>query len=154
MGGEKKGRAGNYVKVRTLGKGSFGEAILVKNVVEQKTYVLKRINLTHASKKERQAAIQEAHLLERLVHPNIVEYKEAWMENCRNGMKILCIVMGYCSRGDIYTLLEEKRKKGEKLDEDEIMAYFVQILSALAFMHKKKCLHRDLKTQNLFFNQE
>ena len=38
-------------------------------------YVLKRIDLSRASPKERASAIQEAKLLEKLRHANIVRYK-------------------------------------------------------------------------------
>ena len=38
-------------------------------------YVLKKMNLQNASKRERKAAEQEAKLLAKLKHPNIVSYK-------------------------------------------------------------------------------
>lgn len=41
-------------------------------------YVLKKLDLHNASKRERKAAEQEAKLLSTLKHPNIVSYKDSF----------------------------------------------------------------------------
>lgn len=41
-------------------------------------------------------------------------------------------------------------KKKTRIDEYQIMHYFVQILQALQYIHGERILHRDLKTSNLF----
>ena len=72
-------------------------------------FVMKNIKLGNSSAKERTAAEQEASLLSKLQHPNIVSYKESFQDS--HG--ILHIVMGYCEGGDLCTRL--KAQKGVSL---------------------------------------
>ncbi|XP_017290083.1 serine/threonine-protein kinase Nek4 isoform X2 [Kryptolebias marmoratus] len=137
----------NYVFIRVVGKGSYGEVNLVKHTTDRKQYVIKKLNLTTSSKRERRAAEQEAQLLSQLRHPNIVTYRESWEGNDRQ----LYIVMGFCEGGDLYHRL--KQQKGELLPERQVVEWFVQIAMALQYLHERNILHRDLKTQNIFLTK-
>ncbi|XP_054640400.1 serine/threonine-protein kinase Nek4 isoform X6 [Dunckerocampus dactyliophorus] len=137
----------NYVFIRVVGKGSYGEVNLVKHRTDRKQYVIKKLNLTTSSKRERRAAEQEAQLLSQLRHPNIVTYRESW-----EGADLqLYIVMGFCEGGDLYHRL--KQQKGELLPERQVVEWFVQIAMALQYLHERNILHRDLKTQNIFLTK-
>ncbi|KAJ7998675.1 hypothetical protein DPEC_G00207340 [Dallia pectoralis] len=136
----------DYIFIRVVGKGSYGEVNLVKHKTDRKQYVIKKLNLSTSSKRERRAAEQEAQLLSRLRHPNIVTYRESWEEDCQ-----LYIVMGFCEGGDLYHRL--KQQKGELLPERQVVEWFVQIAMALQYLHEKRILHRDLKTQNIFLTK-
>ncbi|XP_013988936.2 serine/threonine-protein kinase Nek4 isoform X2 [Salmo salar] len=137
----------NYMFIRVVGKGSYGEVNLVKHKTDRKQYVIKKLNLTTSSKRERRAAEQEAQLLSRLRHPNIVTYRESWEgEDCQ-----LYIAMGFCEGGDLYHRL--KQQKGDLLPERQVVEWFVQIAMALQYLHEEHILHRDLKTQNIFLTK-
>lgn len=137
----------NYAFIRAVGKGSYGEVNLVKHKTDRKQYVIKKLNLITSSKRERRSAEQEAQLLSRLRHPNIVTYRESWEgEDCQ-----LYIVMGFCEGGDLYHRL--KQQKGELLPERQVVEWFVQIAMALQYLHERNILHRDLKTQNIFLTK-
>lgn len=137
----------NYTFIRVVGKGSYGEVHLVKHKTDRKQYVIKKLNLTTSSKRERRAAEQEAQLLSQLRHPNIVTYRESWEgDDCQ-----LYIVMGFCEGGDLYHRL--KQQKGELLPEKQVVEWFVQIAMALQYLHERNILHRDLKTQNIFLTK-
>ncbi|XP_074486642.1 serine/threonine-protein kinase Nek4 isoform X2 [Sebastes fasciatus] len=137
----------SYSFIRVVGKGSYGEVNLVKHKTDRKQYVIKKLNLTTSSKRERRAAEQEAQLLSQLRHPNIVTYRESWEgDDCQ-----LYIVMGFCEGGDLYHRL--KQQKGELLPERQVVEWFVQIAMALQYLHERNILHRDLKTQNIFLTK-
>ncbi|NWI88643.1 NEK4 kinase, partial [Pitta sordida] len=110
-------------------------------------YVIKKLNLRNASRRERRAAEQEAQLLSQLRHPNIVTYRESWQGEDGH----LYIVMGFCEGGDLYHKLKEQ--KGKLLPENQVVEWFVQIAMALQYLHEKHILHRDLKTQNIFLTR-
>ncbi|KAM8757687.1 serine/threonine-protein kinase Nek4 isoform 2-T2 [Acanthopagrus schlegelii] len=137
----------NYIFIRVVGKGSYGEVNLVKHKSDRKQYVIKKLNLITSSKRERRSAEQEAQLLSQLRHPNIVTYRESWEgDDCQ-----LYIVMGFCEGGDLYHRL--KQQKGELLPERQVVEWFVQIAMALQYLHERNILHRDLKTQNIFLTK-
>ncbi|XP_060621861.2 serine/threonine-protein kinase Nek4 [Anolis sagrei] len=138
---------GEYAFLRAAGKGSYGEVSLVRHRRDHKQYVIKKLNLKHASRRERKAAEQEAQLLSQLKHPNIVTYRESW--EGEDGF--LYIVMGFCEGGDLYHKLKEQ--KGQLLPESQVVEWFVQIAMALQYLHEKHILHRDLKTQNVFLTR-
>jgi len=56
--------------------------------------------------------------------------------------------MIYCEGGDIYTKI--KNAKGTHFPEAMIMEWLSQMLLALLYLHKRRILHWDLKTQNIF----
>ncbi|GIL63301.1 hypothetical protein Vafri_17397 [Volvox africanus] len=134
-----------YVRGKILGKGSFGSAILVTNKLDNKNYVIKEIDISRMPKAEREASEQEAKVLMALNHPNIVRCIE-----CFTHMNKLCIVMDWCSEGDLYGLLQKRR--GQQLSEDTILDWLVQMCLGLKHVHDRKILHRDIKTQNVFMS--
>lgn len=101
------------------------------------------------STKEKYATRQEVALLQSLQHPNIVGYKDSFMTN---NDKELCIVMTYCEGGDLANRIKDY--KGSRLPEKLIMQWFSQILLAVDFLHSRKVLHRDLKSQNIFLTKD
>ncbi|ESO88881.1 hypothetical protein LOTGIDRAFT_219034 [Lottia gigantea] len=138
----------DFTRLKVIGKGSYGEVWLAtyKND-RKKQYVLKKMNLSRASKRERKSAEQEAKLLSKLKHPNIVSYKDSF----ETGNGYLYIAMQYCEGGDLYNKLKEQ--KGVPLEERQVVEWFIQIAMALQYLHERNILHRDLKTQNIFLTK-
>jgi len=60
----------------------------------------------------------------------------------------LCIVMEFCDGGDLSDIIKKARK--QLFTESKILHYFVQMSLGLHYMHARRILHRDLKTQNIF----
>lgn len=61
--------------------------------------------------------------------------------------------MDYADGGDLYKQITQQKKQGSLFSEDQIMEWFVQICLAIKYIHDKKILHRDLKTQNIFLTK-
>ncbi|CAB4021192.1 serine threonine- kinase Nek4-like [Paramuricea clavata] len=137
----------DYTTGNVIGKGTYGEVSLVKHKKDRKQYVIKRVDIHNASKREQKAAEQEAKLLSQVRHPNIVSYKESFQGD--DGF--LYIVMAFCEGGDMYSRLKDQ--KGTYLEERQIVEWFVQIAMALQYLHDRHILHRDLKTQNIFLTK-
>lgn len=57
------------------------------------------------------------------------------------------IVMEYAAGGTLHDFL--CNQEGKLLSEDTIWEIFVQIASAVKYMHQCNILHRDLKTANI-----
>ncbi|CAE7256440.1 NEK4 [Symbiodinium microadriaticum] len=137
-----------YEDLKVIGRGQYGKAHLVRSEGDEQYYIAKTIDLTCLSSKERETAKQEVALLSRLNHPNIVSYKDNFFMGANQDT--LVIIMQYCEGGDLATYIKDMLKKKTRIDEYQIMHYFVQILQALQYIHGERILHRDLKTSNLF----
>lgn len=135
---------GGYTKVREIGSGSFGKAILVKDG-EGRQYVLKAIDISRMDSKERRDAVNEVRVLSSLKHPYVVSYRESFLDG-----RTLCIVMDYAEGGDLYNRIAKQRKAGSHFSEPQIVRWFTQGSLALKHLHERHVLHRDLKSQNLF----
>ncbi|XP_061056784.1 serine/threonine-protein kinase Nek1 isoform X3 [Eubalaena glacialis] len=136
-----------YVRVQKIGEGSFGKAILVKSMEDGRQYVIKEINISSMSSKEREESRREVAVLANMKHPNIVQYRESFEENGS-----LYIVMDYCEGGDLFKRINAQ--KGILFQEDQILDWFVQICLALKHVHDRKILHRDIKSQNIFLTKD
>lgn len=136
-----------YVRLQKIGEGSFGKAILVKSTEDGRQYVIKEINISRMSSKEREESRREVAVLANMKHPNIVQYRESFEENGS-----LYIVMDYCEGGDLYKRINAQ--KGIFFQEDQILDWFVQICLALKHVHDRKILHRDIKSQNIFLTKD
>jgi len=137
-----------YVKQKRIGEGSFGTAYLVRSKGTGAHYVMKRINFSRMTEKEKDEAMREVEVLAKMQHPYIVAYKESFEYD-----KNLYIVMDYCEGGDLYTVIREHAQKGRYFSEDLILNWFVQICLALKHVHDRKILHRDIKSQNIFLTK-
>ncbi|XP_027960204.1 serine/threonine-protein kinase Nek1 isoform X4 [Eumetopias jubatus] len=136
-----------YVRLQKIGEGSFGKAILVKSTEDGRQYVIKEINISRMSSKEREESRREVAVLANMKHPNIVQYRESFEENGS-----LYIVMDYCEGGDLFKRINAQ--KGILFQEDQILDWFVQICLALKHVHDRKILHRDIKSQNIFLTKD
>ncbi|KAM8918894.1 serine/threonine-protein kinase Nek1 isoform 3-T6 [Lycaon pictus] len=136
-----------YVRLQKIGEGSFGKAILVKSTEDDRQYVIKEINISRMSNKEREESRREVAVLANMKHPNIVQYRESFEENGS-----LYIVMDYCEGGDLFKRINAQ--KGILFQEDQILDWFVQICLALKHVHDRKILHRDIKSQNIFLTKD
>uniref|UniRef100_A0A8C5F5T1 non-specific serine/threonine protein kinase n=1 Tax=Gadus morhua TaxID=8049 RepID=A0A8C5F5T1_GADMO len=135
-----------YEKLKKIGEGSFGKAILVKSKEDGHQYVIKEIGISRMSSRERQESRKEVAVLANMSHPNIVQYKESFEEaGC------LYIVMDYCEGGDLFRKINSQR--GGPFPEEQVLDWFVQICLALKHVHDRKILHRDIKSQNIFLTK-
>eukprot|EP00112_Aurelia_sp_Birch-Aquarium-sp1_P000955 Seg1093.1 transcript_id=Seg1093.1/GoldUCD/mRNA.D3Y31 product="Serine/threonine-protein kinase Nek1" protein_id=Seg1093.1/GoldUCD/D3Y31 len=132
-----------FTKIQQLGSGSFGNVWLVRSNFSFKSYVVKEMSERCKDGKEKELAINEANILAKLKHKNIIRYKDAYFDDDR-----LCIVMEYADDGDLFTKI--RKQDGKKFPTEQILDWFVQLTIAVKYMHDEKILHRDLKSQNIF----
>ena len=138
----------NYEFLGNIGQGMSGKVYKARHKKENRFYAIKKLNFNEINEKERIAIQDEVNLLKQLKHPNIVTYKDSFFDsdNCLN------IVMVFCEMGDMYTKIH--KQKGEYFPEEQILLWIAQLCLALSYVHDKQILHRDIKTQNIFIQNE
>ncbi|XP_057389138.1 serine/threonine-protein kinase Nek3 isoform X3 [Balaenoptera acutorostrata] len=135
-----------YTVLRVIGEGSFGRALLVQQESSHQMFAMKEIRLPK-SFSDTQNSRKEAVLLAKMKHPNIVAFKESFEAEGH-----LYIVMEYCDGGDLMQKI--KHQKGKLFPEDMILNWFTQMCLGVNHIHKKRVLHRDIKSKNIFLTQK
>jgi NIMA (never in mitosis gene a)-related kinase len=77
--------------------------------------------------------------------PYIVKYVDSFVESSK-----LFIVMEHCAKGDLCKYI--KAQMGKPIKEEVVWRFMIQILLGLYSLHSKKILHRDIKTLNIFLD--
>ncbi|KAF0689884.1 hypothetical protein As57867_018642, partial [Aphanomyces stellatus] len=149
-----------YARIRVLGEGSFGQVYLMREKRNGGHLVcVKDVPLSPFDKHD--DSLNEAHLMQKLRHPNIIEYHESILS--RNHRHFF-IVMAYCSGGttayattflrppgDLHVKLRAKR---QAVSESTACLWFVQICLGLHCMHAQHIMHRDVKSHNIFLSHD
>lgn len=138
-----------FTKVKNIGKGNMGACALARNNEDGRYYVIKQVDLAKLNKKERQQSLNEAKVLSSLRHPNIVNYFDSFLARKSDH---LCIVMEFADGGDLSNRI--KNNHGINFTETQVLDWFIQIVLSLQYVHQRKILHRDVKTQNIFLTQD
>ncbi|MCK8503686.1 protein kinase [Myxococcus fulvus] len=131
--------------VRELGNGGFAVVYLVED--NGKQYALKLARHREASGDEKQThlrVLRELSIITSLNYPNIVSHRGSGYAETGN----VCLALEYV---DGWTLGEWKERKHPTAHE--ILRVFVKIASALAYMHARGVLHRDLKLANVLIRK-
>uniref|UniRef100_A0A8C4Q3T0 non-specific serine/threonine protein kinase n=1 Tax=Eptatretus burgeri TaxID=7764 RepID=A0A8C4Q3T0_EPTBU len=135
----------NYVPVRVLGQGAFGQATLYRRQGDNSLVVWKEIDLSRLSNKER-CDMQEIDIHAMLHHPNIISY----YNNFLNGNKLL-IELEYCNGGTLHDKIASMQM--QHFEEEKVIWYFYQLASAVKYIHRFNIIHRDIKTLNIFLTK-
>ena len=137
-----------FAKEKKIGEGAFGKAWLVHKKDDLNSrFVIKEVNISKMSRREKDDARNEITVLSQMKHPNIVSYQGSFEEAGK-----LYILMDYCDGGDLHTKISSL--KNQLFDEDQIINWFVQLCLGIKHIHDRKILHRDIKTQNIFLNRQ
>jgi len=127
-----------------LGKGGYSSVFLARNAetLEQEALKVlhkKDINSIVAVK----SLWNETRILRSLDHPNVVRF-QGWAHSQDH----LWILMEYGGPKHLGALLQEH---GGKLNLDDTEWYFNQIKGAVAYCHDANVAHRDLKVENVVY---
>lgn len=99
------------------------------------------------NKAERQRFREEADMLKKLQHPNIVRFYNYW-ETTIAKKKSLVLITELMLSGTLKSYLRRFKKINQKV----LRSWCRQILKGLAFLHSRSppIIHRDLKCDNIF----
>lgn len=111
---------------------------------------MKKVKMGKLSRTEKQNALNEVRILASVNHPNVIGYKEAFLDESNN---MLCIVMENADGGDILGQIKQKNNRKESFGEKTIWHYFIQIVRGLKALHDLKICHRDIKCANIFLTK-
>jgi serine/threonine protein kinase len=86
---------------------------------------LANVAFSTASSTEQKHNLSLLQLLAQLNHPNIIAYKESFVDSSDGA---LCIVTSFCDEGDLFNRIKKQQQSGGQLfGEDDVMDIFVQV---------------------------
>ncbi len=144
--------AGQYEVKGCIAHGGLGWVYLaVDHNVNDRPVVLK--GLVHSGDAEAQAiAMAERQFLAEVVHPQIVQIFNFVEHTDRHGDPVGYIVMEYIGGQSLRRGLKDG--KSEKLPVAEAIAYLLEILPALSYLHSIGLVYNDLKPENIMLTEE
>ena len=121
--------------------------LAVDHNVNERPVVLK--GLVHSGDAEAQAiAMAERQFLAEVVHPSIVKIYNFVEHSDSHGEPVGYIVMEYVGGKSL------KPTRGERLSVSEAIAYMLEILPALGYLHSIGLCYNDLKPENIMVTEE
>jgi serine/threonine protein kinase len=132
---------GHYKIIREIAEDSVGQAFEAIDLTRKKRVAIKQLRPEAASRAETVPRLySEAKTLARLNHPHIARLFGFVRQDDR-----LYLVMEFVEGQTLEAML---RKNG-RLQPNVALAFFQQILSAVAFAHRLGVVHGDLKPSNI-----
>ncbi|XP_029102561.1 serine/threonine-protein kinase TAO2 isoform X5 [Scleropages formosus] len=134
-----------FTDLREIGHGSFGAVYFARDVRTNEVVAIKKMSYSGKQSNEKwQDIIKEVKFLQKLRHPNTIEYKGCYLRE-----HTAWLVMEYCL-GSASDLLEVHKKP---LQEVEIAAITHGALQGLAYLHSHNMIHRDVKAGNILLTE-
>jgi serine/threonine protein kinase len=141
-----------YIIREIIGHGGMGSIFLAEdNRLSGRLCALKQVRYDqtipeHLRSQTREQFYREASVLARLDHPNLPKVSDYFsLSDCDY------LVMDFVPGDDLKTLMDRTRRKGQFLDQDDVLQWAAQISDALEYLHHQDppVIHRDIKPSNL-----
>ncbi len=141
-----------YKIIKQIGEGTYATIYKVQKDNSNEIYVLKQIHITEEDLNDTQSLNDiknESLILSKIHSPYIVKFYDSFFHN-----NSLNIITEYCSSGDLCDYIQMYISHKKKMSEKLIWKLFIQICLGLHYLHNHKILHRDIKTKNIFLNED
>jgi serine/threonine protein kinase len=130
-----------------LGSGAFGDVFLAKHKIDGKNFALKIMN---KHKIEDSGATLDIIYREISIHRRITHDHIVRLYSHHEDKENFYLIMDYVDAGSLFGVIN----KNKFLSEKQAFKYFIQVASAVHFLHGNNLVHRDLKPENILVDEK
>ncbi len=132
-----------FQMIEKAGQGASGTVYLARSLMRNNSKVaIKQMDLNAQPRKE--LIVNEILVMKDSQHKNIVNFLEAFLKN-----QELWVVMEFMEGGSLTDVIENN---DNSLEEDQISSICFEVTKGLKFLHNKKIIHRDIKSDNVLLD--
>lgn len=143
-----------FIFGRRIAQGGMGAIIEANDCKLGRKIAVKIMRLDRdADEQQKQRFIQEAVVLGRLEHPNIVPIHDLGRDGDGQLYYSMKLVKGVTLQQILDDLRHEKPEALQHYTLDRLLTIFRKVCDALAFAHSKGIIHRDLKPENIMVGE-
>jgi len=139
-----------YEVLDFLGDGSFGDVYRMKSLADKSFYALKTIQSPFVSDKILKSFINEGELAQNVSHENVIKYYYFHDGNTYPSLR-LYIIMEYANQGTLQAKIDNQIKTKDFSPNDILIELFLQLCNGMTAINEK-LIHRDIKPDNILFN--
>jgi len=145
-----------------VGRGTYGTVYKARGLRDNKFYAIKKLENNDVKLQQEGFPItalrgtilivSEITLLKQIDHPNIIKLKEIILSrpNKRNLQRGSTFLVFEYMDHDFAGLFKMRRK----FTLPEIKCIFKQLIEGVAYLHRNKILHRDIKSANILLSDD
>ncbi|XP_069063094.1 cyclin-dependent kinase-like 1 isoform X2 [Pleurodeles waltl] len=133
-----------FERLGKIGEGSYGVVFKCRNKDNGQIVAIKKFVESEDDPVIRKIALREIRMLKQLKHINLVNLLEVFRKKRR-----LHLVFEYCD----HTVLHELDRYPRGVPGEQVKNIMWQTLQAVNFCHKRNCIHRDVKPENILLTK-
>ncbi|CAG9314529.1 unnamed protein product [Blepharisma stoltei] len=136
----------DYQIMKLLGKGSYANVYLARDLCTDKEYAIKSIDKSLIkSKNTFNGMVNEIDILRTLDHPNIVKIHKVYESETH-----IQLVLDYIKGGSLLARLHNEGPLSEK----QSRKFMKKLLELLVYLEDSSIIHRDIKLENILLLSE
>lgn len=139
----------DYDVIEPIGMGQTGYIMLGIQKSKARKVAIKKITKVFESTKKAKKVLREVSLLRQINHPGVIRLLDAFTSQEASAMDTIYLVMEL-AQSDLKKML----KMPVYIQVLHIQTIFYSFLCGLSFLHSSGVIHRDLKPDNILFNED
>lgn len=131
----------DFKNLQEIGRGFFGKVYKAESSKTHSIYAIKEM-----CNENNKYIKREIQIMKTITNPYVVKLYDCFEDNNK-----IYIIMEYIPNGTLESFI--KNNKGNFLSQEIVMHIFYQILGGLNYLHSNDIIHRDIKPDNILFNE-